>query len=161
MGFLPTVHMTMWHLDTSWVGISLLYFCIYQTTLDAVLGITLTEMPNFWSHLNVLSLIPMEKLKQQPVLSAKKESKNLVALPYFFDPRMDPYKFHSIHCFIYPKRCTKRFKLLVNVYNMELLKNVNIWQVNKLSNNFLVRKKWLNQIRSTQYNGLQLGFIIL
>ena len=78
----------------------------------------MTQMPNFWSHLNKLADIPIEKLKYQPVLGGKKENGNVVALPYFYDPEADPYKFYTLHCFLYPQLCNRNLKrLLINVYD--------------------------------------------
>uniref|UniRef100_A0AC34RJH7 Fringe n=2 Tax=Panagrolaimus sp. JU765 TaxID=591449 RepID=A0AC34RJH7_9BILA len=73
-----------------------------------VLGIELTEMKNFHSHLEELSTIPVKDLKFQPVLSGSVVggiNDNLVALPYLFDPETDPYKFRSLYCYIFRYNC--------------------------------------------------------
>jgi hypothetical protein len=80
-----------------------------------VLGIELTEMKNFHSHLETLYVIPVEELQNQPVLSGgtmQYENDNLVAIPYMFEPRQDPLKFRSLHCHLFPEKCEQQNHIL-------------------------------------------------
>lgn len=95
-----------------------------------VLGIELTEMKNFHSHLETLYVIPPEDLHNQPVLSGgtmQYENDNLVAVPYLFDPSIDPFKFRSLHCYLFPEKCGINPKqLLVGINNIENSNDNNI-----------------------------------
>ena len=88
-----------------------------------MLGIELTEIKNFRSHLESLYIIPIEELQNQPVLSGgtlKYENDNLVALPYLYSPSKDPLKFRTLHCYLFPQKCSiTSQKLLIGVHNIE------------------------------------------
>lgn len=76
-----------------------------------MLGIELTEMANFHSHLEDLSSIPLKELKNQPILSGGNlkgyNNNNLVSLPYLFEPDKDPLKFRSLYCYIFKTNCPR------------------------------------------------------
>uniref|UniRef100_A0A7E4VQG5 Fringe glycosyltransferase n=1 Tax=Panagrellus redivivus TaxID=6233 RepID=A0A7E4VQG5_PANRE len=77
-----------------------------------LLDIELTQISSFYSHFDELNLIPIHELPNQHVLSAYTHPKqdNLVALPYLFAQQDDPFKFRSLHCFIFGQGCPPNAK---------------------------------------------------
>ncbi|KAE9554841.1 hypothetical protein FO519_001956 [Halicephalobus sp. NKZ332] len=86
--------------------------------MSNILGIELTEMKNFHSHLEYLRAIPLKELKFQPVLSGGSirgfNNDNLVSLPYLFEPDKDPLKFRSLYCYIFQTNCPRNSEVVLH-----------------------------------------------
>lgn len=88
-----------------------------HTFLDS-LGIKMTEVTNFLSQYDNINLLPLHAIKDTPILSYRESDNIFVNLPHFFHPEDDPYKFQTLHCFLFPKQCNKKLRRLrIDVYN--------------------------------------------
>lgn len=64
------------------------------------------------SQYDKMDLMPLNAIKDTPVFSFKEFDNTFVNLPYYFHPLDDPYKFQTLHCFLFSKQCNKNLRRL-------------------------------------------------